>query len=161
MVLSLLQALAPESNKISQLCADHGVVKYDRFVEQDGKKCILCGLCVKACKSLGTGAIATINRGVEKVVATPYDEPSIVCVGCASCAMVCPTDAIEVKENREERIIWNRSFMFRFCKKCGTKVGTVAELMRSSKKINSEIPELCEACRKKSIADALAGTFGS
>jgi NADH dehydrogenase/NADH:ubiquinone oxidoreductase subunit G len=161
MILSLLQALAPDSIEISQLCETYGAQKFKRFVTQENGKCILCGLCVKACESLGTGAISTTQRGIEKVVTTPYEEPSFVCVGCASCAMVCPTNAIEVIENEKERKIWNRSFQFNFCKNCGAKIGTLAELMRSSKKAEDEIPELCENCRKKKITDALAETYGS
>jgi len=160
MILSLLQALAPDSTEVSLLCETYGSAKIERFLTQDGKKCILCGLCVEACESLGTGAIATIHRGIEKVVSTPYDEPSAVCVGCAGCAMVCPTSAIDIQENWEKRVIWNRSFMFKFCKKCGSKIGTLAELMRAAHKINAEVPDLCENCRKKSITDALAETYG-
>jgi NADH dehydrogenase/NADH:ubiquinone oxidoreductase subunit G len=161
MILSLLQSLAPDSSEVSQLCEASGARKYDRFITKENGKCILCGLCVKACESLGTGAISTAQRGIEKVVTTPYNEPSFVCVGCASCAAVCPTDAIEVSENGGERKIWNRSFQFKFCNKCGAKVGTLAELYRSSKKANAEIPELCENCRKKAITDAFAATYGS
>ena len=49
------------------------------------------GLCVQACDSLGTGAISTVDRGCEKRVDTPYSDPSLDCVGCLSCANVCPT----------------------------------------------------------------------
>ena len=161
MILSLLQSLAPDSNEVSLLCEAYGAQKFERFITQENGKCILCGLCVKACESLGTGAISTAQRGIEKVVTTPYNEPSAVCVGCSSCAAVCPTAAIAVGENWEERKMWNRSFLFKICKKCGAKVGTLAELMRSAQKTNSEIPELCENCRKKTIADALAETYGS
>jgi len=161
MILSLLHSLAPDSNEVSQLCKTHGAQKYERFITQQSSKCILCGLCAKACESLGTGAISMAQRGIEKVVTTPYDEPSAVCVGCASCATVCTTNAIEVSEGGGERKIWNRSFPFKYCKQCGAKIGTLAELMRSAKKANAEIPELCENCRKKTIADALAETYGS
>ena len=161
MILSLLQSLAPDSSEVSSLCESYEVQKYERFLTKENGKCILCGLCVKACESLGTGAISMAERGIEKVVTTPYDEPSAVCVGCASCAMVCPANAIEVSESGGERRIWNRSFLFRFCKKCGSKIGTLAELMRSAQKAGAEIPELCENCRKKEITDKFAETFGS
>jgi len=160
MILSLLKALAPESSEVSQLCEIYNAPVNERFTRKDGGKCILCGLCVEACESLGTSAIATMQRGIDKVVSTPYDEPSQVCVGCASCAMVCPTKAIDVKESYGERVIWNRSFLFKFCKKCGSKIGTLAELIRASHKINAEVPDLCENCRKKAITDAFAETYG-
>ena len=160
MVLSLLQALAPESSEVSQLCEVYGAPEHERFTVQDGNKCILCGLCVKACQSLGTGAISTIMRGIEKVVSTPYNEPSAVCVGCASCAAVCTTRAIEVEEKEQERTIWNKSFPIKMCENCGCPMGTYAELRRCAEKIGAEFPKLCDSCKKKSIADVLVGVYG-
>ena len=66
MVLALLRARAPEADRVARLCKMYGVPDYDRFASNPGEKCILCGLCVKACQSLGTGAIAAVNRGVDK-----------------------------------------------------------------------------------------------
>ncbi|MCL1920273.1 MAG: 4Fe-4S dicluster domain-containing protein [Kiritimatiellaeota bacterium] len=54
----------------------------------------MCGLCARACESLGTGAIAAVGRGMDKGVSTPYSEPSAVCVGCGGCAAACPTGAM-------------------------------------------------------------------
>jgi len=126
-----------------------------------GGKCVLCGLCTRACQSLGTGAIATVNRGINKTVTTPYDEFSIVCVGCASCAAVCPTGAIAVNESDGKRTIWNKTLPVMSCEKCGKPTGTFVELRRTGEKAESEIPNLCDECKKKNIAEVLAATYGS
>ena len=159
MVLCLLRSLAPESEEIGRLCQEYGAPDYARFLKRAGGKCILCGLCVKACESLGTGAIATVSRGVDKAVATPYGEPSIACVGCASCAKVCPTGAITVTEAENKRVIWNKTYPVKACKGCGKPVGTVVELRRAVKKSGAKMPDLCESCRKKAIADVMAATY--
>ena len=161
MVLRLLRSLAPQSDEVARLCEEYGALEYDRFIGKTDGKCILCSLCVSACRSLGTGAIGTAGRGVTKKVTTPYDEPSLACVGCASCASVCPTGCIEVTYDEGKRQIWNKTFPMVACKSCGTVIGTKMELWRAAQKLGSnETPELCEACRKKAIADVLAATYG-
>lgn len=160
MVLSMLRSQAPDSEAVAKLCSEYGAPEYDRFIRKTGEKCILCGLCVKACESLGTGAIWTMNRGVTKEVATPYGEPSLVCVGCASCASTCPAGAIEVVETGGERTIWNKTFKLKACGKCGKIMGTWFELGRAAVKADADVPDLCDECRKKAITDVMAATFG-
>ena len=159
-VLSLLRSLALGSDEIAKLCERYDAPEHERFATRPGEKCILCGLCVKACGSLGTGAISTVSRGIEKAVTTPYGEPSIACVGCASCARVCPTGAIEFEEGDKKRTIWNKTLPLRACKSCGQPMGTLVELRRAAGKSGGEIPVLCEVCKKKSIADVMAATYG-
>ena len=163
MVLKLLRAKAPQSGEVARLCEIYGVTETDdRFRRTEDGKCILCALCVEACHSLGTGAIGTSGRGVGKCVATPYDEPSLACVGCASCASVCPTGCIEVGESDGRRTIWNKTFPLVACKNCGAVIGTMQELWRAAQKAGAEdAPELCEMCRKKSISDVMAATYGA
>jgi len=160
MVLALLRARAPEGDRVARLCKMYGAQAYERFVENPGEKCILCGLCVKACQSLGTGAIATVNRGVDKAVSTPYDQPSADCVGCGSCAGVCPTGAIELREDAVSRTIWKKEFSLQACERCGKPAGTREELELAAKKAGLETPALCGECRRKAMADTMAGVFG-
>jgi len=158
--LSLLRSLAPDSDEITRLCQEFAAPVFTRFVKQTGGKCILCGLCVRACESLGTGAIGTAGRGVNKAVTTPYDEPSMVCVGCASCAAVCPTGAISVADTDTERHIWNKALPLKKCDKCGAVMGTYMEHWRAASAIGAEVPELCDDCRRKTIASVMSATYG-
>lgn len=158
-LMALLAHRAPESAEIAAMADEMGGVEgFDRLVSVDGDKCILCGLCVQACDSLGTGAISTVLRGTEKRVATPYDEPSAACVGCLSCANVCPTDAIEYSETPDARVIWNREFELVRCAECGAVLGT-PESLRHAVGPDVELPVVCDACRKRAIADEMMQTY--
>ena len=158
MVLRLLEKRAPESPEIRALCQKYAAPEIDRFVKADGGKCVLCGLCVKACGELSVGAISTVGRGVTKEIATPYHEPSGVCVGCGSCASVCPTGAIEVTETAETRTIWGRTFALVRCAQCGRVLGTAEELAHAAERAGQEPETLCPACRQKRMADVFSRT---
>ena len=160
-ILALLRARAPESDGIERLCREYGAPDFSNFItETDSDKCILCGLCVKACESLGTGAISMVNRGIGKKAATPYDEPALVCVGCGSCAAVCPTGAIPVVEDEDGRIIWKKKLPHARCTRCGVVFGTMFEHYRASERAGAPPAELCPDCRRKALTDQLADTFG-
>ncbi len=160
MILRMLQSRAPESAEIAALCEKYDAPKIDRFIRVDGSKCVLCGLCAKACGELSVGAISTVNRGVTKEVSTPYHEPSTICIGCGSCARICPTGAIELTETADTRTIWGRTFPLVRCENCGTTLGTAEELLLAEKRSGIPASQLCDNCRKKSVAEVFVGTLG-
>ena len=160
MILRLLEARAPESEEIRALCEKYGAPAFDRFIKVDGSKCVMCGLCVKACAELSVGAISTVNRGVTKEIATPYHEPSSVCVGCGSCAHVCPTGAIRISETHDTRTIWGKTFRLVHCSECGAVIGTEEELASAAMRAGVEPDTLCSSCRQKRIADVFALNAG-
>ena len=160
MILRLLQKRAPDSPEINALCQMYGAPVIDRFVQVDSGKCVLCGLCAKACAELPIGAISTVNRGITKEVSTPYHDESAVCIGCGSCANICPTKAIEMVETADTRTIWGKTFPLVKCARCGAVMGTEQELAFAAKKAGHEPDTLCRDCRKKSISDVFAHTFG-
>lgn len=160
MILRLLEKRAPESPEIRALCEKYAAPEIERFVRADGEKCVLCGLCAKACGELSVGAISTVNRGVTKEIATPYHEPSSVCVGCGSCASVCPTGAIEVVETTDTRTIWGKSFRLVHCARCGQVIGTQEELDYAAKRSGQEPDTLCRTCRQERMAEVFSRTYG-
>lgn len=68
------------------------------FIVRDPNKCILCGLCVRACDEvMGIGALGLVNRGFDTVVKPNMEKPLIEsgCVSCGQCVSVCPTGALQ------------------------------------------------------------------
>jgi len=136
-VLSMLKGRAPEDKRIAVLCGAYSVLEEKRYSSlRPGQAipnrmqtaCILCSLCAEACARLGAGAISSVNRGILKKISTPYDEPSAGCIGCASCAAVCPTGAIECAEGKGIRAIWGKTFELAQCEKCVKSFATKEEL---------------------------------
>ena len=161
-VIGLLAHRAPEAKRIAEMNSFMGTEGLDRLVTIDDEKCILCGLCVQACDGLGTGAISTVLRGTDKKVSTPYDKPSAFCVGCLSCANVCPTSAIDYTETDTTRTIWDREFQLVFCTECGALLGTaesVRHAVGADSDADADVPTVCEACRKKKMADEMMHTY--
>ena len=109
LLIAFMQRRAPQSDVIEKMMEEYEVPDYSLRSIKRGK-CILCGLCVRACKKIHIGAISMVKRGTGRKVSTPYDEPSSACIGCGACARACPTGAIEIKETETGKIIWGREF---------------------------------------------------
>ncbi len=153
-VLDLLLARCPDSEVIRDFAAEYGVEETS-FRPLDKKdNCILCGLCVRLCEMQGTSAIATINRGVEKMVDTPFNDPNPDCIGCLVCARNCPTGTIDFEETSRTRKIWGGSFDLNHCTVCGKAHITVSQAYFYAMKsgLPVEYYEECDECRRKETA---------
>ena len=151
--LAFLHKRAPGSEVIKNMCSQYSVPEFDRLkTENEPSKCILCGLCARVCSELGTGAITTVGRGADKTVDTPYKEPSAACIGCASCANVCPTEAIAVTDTEKTREIWHRMFEFEYCESCGAASYTKEAIAWAEKLSGAKQDGLCAECRKQAAA---------
>ncbi len=150
MVLELLLARCPDSKEIREMAAQMGVGE-PRFKLDAGRgKCILCGLCVKACEeAVGVSAIGLSVRGSQKKVGTPFSEPSMVCIGCGACHFVCPTGAIQLTEKDGVRSIWGRDFKLAACETCGNYFAPEYQLDWMSQKtgVSREFFRKCPNCR--------------
>jgi len=155
-VISLLLAQTPGNERIERLAKRYNVQPAERFITQRGEKCMVCGLCVRACSSLGSGAISTVNRGITKKISTPYDEPSAACIGCSACASVCPTGYIGVEEYEGLRIIWGKKFDIIRCSVCGKYYMPKEQYDYICKKTGSGEP-ICESCSRTAIAKKWKG----
>ncbi|MBI5490457.1 MAG: (2Fe-2S)-binding protein [Deltaproteobacteria bacterium] len=89
-IVRLHLARAPEAPILRALAEELGAEPLDPAEAPDG--CILCGLCVRVCaEAVGAHALGFAARGKDRVVGTPYGEPSGACVGCGACDWICPT----------------------------------------------------------------------
>jgi NADH dehydrogenase/NADH:ubiquinone oxidoreductase subunit G len=129
LVLELLLAQAPAAELIKELAAQHGVYETRFHIEDEEERCILCGQCVRTCKEIvGVSAISMAHRTPEKQVATPFQEASEACIGCGSCAFICPTNVIPYTEKDGVRTIWGRNFELQPCNVCGNYIAPKAQL---------------------------------
>ena len=96
--IELLLAGAHNDPLLLALAEEYGV-KEIRFTLPEEDLCVLCGLCVRACREIvGVGAISLINRGMARKVSTPFQIASSTCIACGTCVLICPTDAIKLKD---------------------------------------------------------------
>ncbi len=161
----LLLARAPESREVLEKVLGRGIGAATRFarIEVDNKKCILCGLCYRLCHAQGTAAIYTTGRGANKVVTTPFHEANDACIGCGSCAAICPTGAITMREPPGKRAIWRQLFELEKCPECGTPhiTARMIEHMKEHTDLPEEVIRLCPHCRLRHLgAKMVGGTAG-
>jgi bidirectional [NiFe] hydrogenase diaphorase subunit len=147
LVLELLLARCPQAKVVQELAAEHGIYE-SRFKTDDPEElCILCGLCVRACREVvGVSAISMKGRAPDKQVATPFLEQSQACIGCGSCAYICPTNVIPYTEKDGIRTIWGRDFELQACNVCGNYIAPKAQLEHWAK-ITGDPVEFFYTCR--------------
>lgn len=114
-----------------------GVTDAARFkselTDEDPKACVLCGHCVKACEEFVQEKILDFaGRGIKRHLTMPFGEVDPHCVGCTSCAYVCPTGAIEIIDdlNRPVNAKMIRDFGMRINAEMAT-LDTVQNNMRA------------------------------
>lgn len=107
----------------------------NQFFIRDNNKCILCGLCVRACSELQSiDALAYANRSEDMIVSTGYtnqlaDGP---CISCGTCVSVCPVDALMPKYKEPFRN-WETKKVKTTCGYCG--VGCQINLITKGNKV--------------------------
>lgn len=157
-LLRLMYTQAPDNPTIMELMRLCHVTPHPALpLKADSRQCILCRLCVGSCQALGASSISPILRGIEKRIDTPYSKASETCIGCASCARICPTGCIDVEDTPEHRTIWNRQFEWIRCEQCGALITTKEHFAASTP---PGTPALCPVCRRKAQAEVFAKTLG-
>lgn len=166
-VMELLLAMSPESEELKALAERMGVkeTRYPKVTESQ-QNCILCGLCVSVCEQIiGKSAIGFAGRGVERVVAAPFRQPSEDCIGCGACAAVCPVGTIKVRIHQDQQEVEISPFKSRakllVCQQCGAPVVSeyVSKMALDKVDIDSEefreLMRLCPKCRKSKTVEKI------
>ncbi len=161
-LMELYLAEAPDSDYIKEMAAKYGITE-SRFASKQEKKkgapeekCVLCGLCVRACnEAVGAGVINFIGRGPETKVNSAYQEPSTKCFGCTACADVCPTKLIKISDKKSSRTVetWSQtSVELHTCRICGEVVAPdplINEVHRKLKDLPDDLKDVCVKCRRR------------
>jgi aldehyde:ferredoxin oxidoreductase len=94
----------PEVPLIQDIAAICGATDKEKFrselTDENPKACILCTHCVRACDEFIMERILDFaGRGIKRHLTMPFGEVDPHCIGCTSCAYVCPTGAIEIVDD--------------------------------------------------------------
>ncbi len=155
MIMELLLSRCSQNEAIKKLALEMGI-KQPSFKSEylEHEDCILCALCARACEQIvGRSAISLVNRGVNRELATPFLEPSADCIGCGSCAYVCPTGAIKMEDKGNTRVVyarkWKTEFKLKKCKVCGNYWAPEEQLEYIRGKLNlpPDFFDVCPNCR--------------
>ncbi len=95
-------------------------VESDYFV-RDTDKCILCGLCARACEQItGKTILGLVGRGFDTVVQPEMGLPlsETDCLSCGLCVSVCPTGALTEKTAMAKQVPVKEEVAEAVCRMC-------------------------------------------
>jgi len=166
LVVELLLARCPNVKKIQQLAREYEVAGVPDQWKSTNEYCILCGLCIRACDEVvGAGAIQFAGSGIDKIVDTPFHLSAESCIGCGSCAFVCPTGVIKKNDlehtavctpdgcaeggPRREIINWQVEHDLKLCVKCGNPIAPLPMLEKIAEEYCYQMDffNVCPSCR--------------
>lgn len=153
-VLDLLLARCPETPLIQELARRYGIAETSYQRNPEPTDCILCALCTRVCDHIGVSAIATVDRGIGREVAPPFNEAPPDCIGCLACAEICPTDCIPYATSNFSRTIWGKTFQMLRCPACGRAHITLEQARHFAGKggVREDYFTLCDVCKRKQMA---------
>lgn len=100
------------------------------FIVRDPNKCILCGLCVRACDEvMGVGALGLVHRGFDTVVKPALENPLVEsgCISCGQCVSVCPTGALQERQTVKKEVPVETDVTETTCSHCSVGCSLVLE----------------------------------
>ena len=152
-VFELLLARCPDVPAIGELARRWGV-ESTSFPTVHRSECVLCGLCTRACQQIGANAISSVGRGGGREIAPPFRAAPSSCVGCLSCARVCPTGCIRYQAAGDRVSVWGREFQLLRCPGCGvpTVTAEMAALIGRRQPALEGGVAMCPECRRRKLA---------
>ena len=154
MVMELLLARCPQDDEVKALAGKLGVTETRFKIDDEENHCVLCAMCTRVCKEVvGRSAISLVNRGTEREVAIPFYDNTEACIACGSCAYICPTSAITLKDTGGKRIITmpncRLEFKMKKCSGCGSYWAPEKQIKFMAEKARLPLKEydFCPNCK--------------
>ncbi len=101
--VSAFVGVTPDRMKrMRRFVTDEPVDDSNPFFDRDQTKCIVCGICIRACEEInGVGAIDFAFRGYGTSISVLGNKPiyDSKCESCGECVERCPTGALSVKKH--------------------------------------------------------------
>jgi Fe-S-cluster-containing hydrogenase component 2 len=85
-----------------------------------------------------------------------YRLPATACIGCGSCAAVCPTGQIECIQTASTYQIWGQTFELATCEVCGEVLGTRKSVEHASEQAGLDLETRCPNHRRHKLADVIS-----
>ncbi len=142
----------------SRLGVEDPVVKKRRKEQPKNRPddCVLCGLCVRACESIGAFAISFAYRGSKRAVMPPFGAKPEECIGCQACAQVCPTGVVKFRIEGERLLgePWGAEIQLKQCSDCGSLFAPLAQAdyLKNRFSLDFVTEDLCPECRRRHTA---------
>lgn len=166
-IVELLLASTPVTEPLKALATSLGIT-VSRFRMEKSDPCVLCGLCVRVCRdAIGPGALSFAGSSTNaQVVAGSVVLDPQACVGCGTCANLCPVSAIRVEDDGDERRMTvygelrNRLELVS-CEICGARHTTERFVQLIESRLSGEqrkgFRNLCPECSRQAFAASLTG----
>jgi predicted molibdopterin-dependent oxidoreductase YjgC len=152
---------APQSERLVRLAQEFGI-----RIDPAPDGCIRCLLCERVCKEIvGAGALRLGKRDGQRLI-EPVEGR---CIGCGTCANICPTQVIHVHDDESVRTISIRDEVIgrhplATCEGCGKRFATPKFLEIAHDRAVDHHPDVkdhhrwCPECSKR-LSPRVSGTL--
>lgn len=148
-VMKLIMAACPDVPAVLELAYKLGVTDTPYEKADVPNSCVLCGICVRICKKVGTSAIGFAFRGSNRRVCGPFDKTPDVCLGCRACENVCPVGLIKFTE--QDGVLvgepFKSSVAMAVCSHCGRPFAGAPLVSKLKREFGIDL-DLCPDCQK-------------